>query len=91
MPNPQQSNEYPNQAMGIDFVQDANAGAVNQLNNPLQIGTWTLSAGTNAPTIGGNVGDLYVRQNPAGDSTYLYRCTTAGTAGNAIWAAVTGA
>ena len=86
-----QPGEYPNQSMGIEYVQDANVGAVNQMGVPLQLGTWSLQAGSGVPAVGGNVGDLYVRTNPAGDSTYLYRCTVAGAAGAATWVAITGA
>lgn len=37
----------------------------------------------------GEVGDLYIRADPASDATYFYRCTAAGNP--ATWAAVTGA
>lgn len=91
--------EYPNQLLGISGATDANAGSVNLLNQPLKLGNSsgvgpTISGGAGTPTsnnVGGNVGDLYIRTDPAGDSTYLYRCTVAGTAGNATWAAITGA
>lgn len=92
--------EYPNQNLDIDFAQNANVGAINQLAAPLQLGNVAngqgaiLSSGAGTPTSNntpGNVGDLYIRTDPAGDSTYLYRCTVAGTAGNATWAAITGA
>lgn len=83
--------EYPNQLLGVEKVQDANQGPVNQFAEPVQVGACIIWSGTGAPAIGGNVGDLYIRTNPAGDSTYFYRCTVAGAAGAATWAAVTGA
>jgi hypothetical protein len=84
--------EYPNQALGFNGVTDANAGPVNQVSEPIQFNNGcTISSGANAPTVGGNVGDLWIRTNPAGDSSYFYRCTVAGGAGVATWAAITGA
>ena len=85
-----QPGEFPNQDLGIEFVTDTNQGAVNELASPLKIGTCILWAGTGAPGIGGNIGDLYIRTDGV-DNTFFYRCTTAGTAGNAVWAAITGA
>jgi hypothetical protein len=72
---------------------NANAGLVQQIATGLQLNASAaiVSSGANAPTIGGNVGDLYVRTNPASDATYLYRCTVAGGSGVATWAAITGA
>ena len=86
-----QPGEYPNQKLGIDFVTDTNQGAVNDCASPLKIGTCIVMAGAGVPSIGGNVGDLYINTSAANDQTYFYRCTTAGTAGNAVWAAITGA
>ncbi len=89
--------EYPNQFLGFDAVNDTNAGAVNQVGSPIKLATNVgatgaiLNSGVGVPAIGGNVGDLYIRTNPAGDSTYFYRCTTAGVAGAAVWSAITGA
>lgn len=91
--------EYPNQLIGISGSTDANAGVLNLLNAPLKLGNAsgagaTIQSGAGTPTannVGGNVGDLYIRTDPAGDSTYLYRCTVAGASGAATWAAVTGA
>lgn len=83
--------QYPNQLLGIDFATDANHGSFNSFASAARIGTCTLWSGTGAPTIGGAVGDLYIRTDAAGDSTYFYRCTVAGAAGVATWAAVTGA
>lgn len=86
-----QPGEYPNQALGIDFETDSRQGAINSLSEPLKIGTVIFWSGAGVPTIGGNVGDFYIRSDPAGDSTYFYRCTVAGAAGAATWAAITGA
>ena len=92
--------EYPNQNLGVDFASNTNVGAVNQVSAPLQLSDAlnragaVLQSGSGTPTsnnLPGNVGDLYIRTDPAGDSTYLYRCTVAGAAGAATWAAVTGA
>lgn len=83
--------EYPNQASGIDFETDAHAGAINLLSEPLKLGTCIMHAGSGAPTVGGNVGDFYINTGATGDSTYFYRCTVAGDAGSATWAAITGA
>jgi hypothetical protein len=49
-----------------------------------------LSAGSGAPAIGGEVGDLYIRIDGT-ETTYFYRCTVAGAAGVATWAAMGGA
>lgn len=71
---------------------DTNQGAIDSVAVPLKLGSGViLASGTGVPTIGGNVGDFYVRKDPASDATYFYRCTVAGTAGNATWAAITGA
>jgi len=86
--------EFPNQALGFDAYTDANAGTVNQIASPLRIGSATgsiiLWSGTGVPTIGGNVGDLYIRQDGS-ETTYFYRCTVAGAAGSATWTAMSGA
>lgn len=91
--------EYPNQYLDIDFATNTNAGTVNQLTAPLQLGNQNntsaaiISSGSGTPasnSLGGNVGDLYIRTDGT-DATYFYRCTVAGTAGNATWAAITGA
>lgn len=88
----EQSGEYPNQLLGNDFVNDANQGSVNQFSEPIQFKDGaTIYSASGVPSIGGNVGDLYIRTNAAGDSTYFYRCTVAGVAGAATWAAITGA
>ena len=73
-------------------AKDTNAGTIVQAGNGIKVsGAAIISSGANAPAIGGNVGDLFIRTNPASDATYFYRCTVAGTAGNATWAAITGA
>jgi hypothetical protein len=83
--------QYPNQVLGDDFYNDANAGTVNNFAAPLRLATnagaagCILNSGANAPTIGGNVGDLYFRTNPSGANTLIYQCTTAGAAGAAVW------
>jgi hypothetical protein len=100
MPELPAPSEYPNQDLGIESAQNTNVGAINQLAAPLQLGNAangsgaiiSSAAGTPASNnTPGNVGDLYIRTDPAGDSTYLYRCTVAGVAGGATWAAITGA
>jgi hypothetical protein len=83
--------QYPNQAMGMDFYTDANTGTTNAFSSPIRLNGCTLSAGAGLPTIGGNVNDLYIKTDAAGETTYFYRCTTAGTAGNAVWTAMGGA
>lgn len=85
------SSLYPNEDLGVGFDTDTNQGAINVMASPAKIGTCTIWSGTGAPAIGGNVGDLYIRTNASTDATYFYRCTTAGTAGNAVWAAITAA
>lgn len=89
--------EYPNQLLGTDPVTDTNVGTGNKFSAPMKLATaagvggiW-LQSGAGVPAVGGNIGDLYIRSDPAGDSTYLYRCTVAGVAGVATWAAITGA
>lgn len=87
------SGEYPNQLTGIDGVNDTNAGAINQLALGTRIGGSTtaavvISSGTGAPTIGGNVGDLWIRTTDGTETTYFYRCTGAGVAGVAVWTAM---
>lgn len=88
--------EYPNQLLGVDNYQATNAGAVNRITAPLRLDTGAgvagaiLNSGTGVPTIAGNIGDLYIRIDGA-ETTYFYRCTTAGAAGAAVWAAMSGA
>jgi hypothetical protein len=83
--------EYPNQLLGIDVVQDTNAGAVNKVASPLKlasaagVGGAILNSGSGVPAIGGNVGDVFFRTDFAGANTVVYFCTVAGTAGNATW------
>jgi hypothetical protein len=71
-------------------VADTNHGSVNRSRGPISLsgGAAALLAGTGAPTLGGNVGDLYVRTDGANGTLILYRCTVAGTAGNATWVPV---
>lgn len=45
-----------------------------------------LISGIGAPTCGGYVGDVYIDKD-GGDGAWLYRCTTSGVAGDAVWAA----
>ncbi len=76
---------------GLSDATDANAGAELVFSVPLRFGASgpTVRAGTGAPAVGGNLGDLYIRTN--GDptaSTYLYACTTAGIGGAAVWTAL---
>lgn len=47
-----------------------------------------IKSGTGAPAIAGTLGDLYVRKNPSGATTTLYRCTATGAAGVATWAGI---
>jgi hypothetical protein len=47
----------------------------------------TQYGGHGVPTIGGNVGDLYWRDD-GGAGTYLYRCTVAGGGGAATWVGI---
>jgi len=87
--------EYPNQLLDLDIVTDANAGTINNLSSPIRLNTGNahgaiLNSGTGVPAVGGNVGDLYIRIDGT-DATYFYRCTVAGAAGAATWAAITGA
>jgi hypothetical protein len=46
-----------------------------------------MSSGAGVPAIAGVVGDLFWRTNGAVGST-LYRCTTGGGAGVAVWTAI---
>ncbi len=76
---------------GLTDDTDANAGAEFVFATPFRLGAAgpTVRAGTGAPGVGGNLGDLYIRTD--GDctaSTYLYACTTAGIAGAAVWTAL---
>jgi hypothetical protein len=84
-------NQYPNQALGLDFYTDAQVGTVNNAASPMRITGCTITAGAGVPVIGGNLNDLYIRTDAAGETTYFYRCTTAGAAGAAVWAAMSGA
>lgn len=51
-------------------------------------GNVQMWAGIGAPTIGGQVGDIYFRQD--GGTSVIYVCTVAGVAGSATWATITG-
>lgn len=92
----QPDGEYPSQLLGLEAVNDTNAGAVNAIASPLKLNTASgatgaiLSSGTGVPAIGGNVGDLYIRTDGV-EATYFYRCTVAGAAGLATWAAMSSA
>lgn len=46
-----------------------------------------LNSGTGAPGIAGDVNDLYVRSDASSIQNLLYRCTTAGAEGAAVWTA----
>ena len=75
--------------VNLSRATSANAGPVLDLNNGglrLQ-GRCKQFSGTGAPTIGGDVGDLYWNQ-AGGAGTTLYRCTVAGAAGAATWAGI---
>ena len=91
-----QPQEYPNQLLGMENYTDTNAGVVNAVSAPVRLATnagaagATLNSGSGVPTIGGNVGDLYIRTDGA-EVTYFYRCTVAGAAGAATWTAMSGA
>lgn len=75
-------------AFVVGVIDQTNVPQYNRVINPLQIGLGgaIVSSGTGAPTAGGNVGDMYIRKD-GGDGSWLYRCTTAGVAGVAVWAA----
>ena len=83
--------EYPNQLLGVEVVQSANAGAVNVVHAPFKLDTVAgapgviLNSGTGVPGVGGNVGDVYVRKDFSGANTWIYQCTVAGAAGAATW------
>ncbi len=84
--------QYPNEFLGFSAYSDAEAGAVNNSESPVRLATAAgvtgviLNSGTGAPACGGNVGDAYF-DKAGGDGTWIYRCTVAGTAGNATWVA----
>ena len=88
MSSGQSAEEYPNQLLGVETVNDTNAGAVNAVASPLKLNTAggatgaILNSGAGVPAIGGNVGDLYLRTDGS-ETTYFYRCTVAGAAGAA--------
>lgn len=91
-----QEDEYPNQLLGLDSLNDTNQGAVNNLASPLKLqvgsgGGVILTSGPGVPTIGGNLNDLWIRSDASGETAYFYRCTTAGVAGAAVWTAMSGA
>lgn len=75
---------------------DANAGYTTQFQGggiqfqryPTPSAALSFSGGLGAPAVGGNVGDLYFRADPSGANQTIYRCTVAGTAGNATWAGI---
>ena len=88
---PDVEGEYPNQFLGLDAVQDTNAGACNQFSSPIKfstaagVGGAIVNSGSGVPTIGGNVGDLYFRTDFSGANTLIYVCSVAGAAGLATW------
>lgn len=54
----------------------------------INLDSFSITFGTGAPTIGGYVGDLYVRIDAASGADYLYRCTASDVAGAATWVPV---
>jgi hypothetical protein len=80
---------YPNQGIGLDTGYDPNVGNQNVFYEPLLLGTVSLWSGVGVPTLGGNKGDLYIRQDGthAGTSV-IYQCTASGLSGAATWAGI---
>lgn len=75
-------------SLSLGYNGSANRGHQSALTGPIAIGTAAaISSGTGAPVTGGEVGDIYIRTDGGALST-IYRCTTAGTAGNAVWAGI---
>lgn len=69
---------------------NANTGPVLSVGPPLLLGGSVgpaMTGGTGAPSVGGNVGDLFFLQD-GGAGTTIYQCTGAGTAGNATWGGI---
>jgi hypothetical protein len=73
------SDAYTTQTAGIK----GSTGAI-QAGSTAGLGASVFS-GSGAPTIAGTVGDLYVRTNASTGQSWLYRCTTTGGAGVAVW------
>jgi hypothetical protein len=59
-----------------------------QINTPAGNNGAMLASGHGAPAIGGEIGDIFIRTDPGGASETIYRCTVAGTAGNATWTGI---
>jgi hypothetical protein len=65
-----------------------NTVILSAITSPLKFASGVaMSSGAGAPTIAGVIGDLFWRTN-GGVGTTLYRCTTGGGAGVAVWTAI---
>lgn len=81
---------------GQQIIAQTSAGvgvvALNGALGSLRLGTilgglaTSMFSGVGVPSIAGAVGDVYIRTD-GGDGTWIYRCTTAGAAGAAVWTA----
>lgn len=74
---------------------DANAGYGFRFSGGIRIGaegvaTTTMTNVVGEPAIGGNVNDLAIRNDAPDVNHWIYRCTTAGAAGAAVWTPVGG-
>lgn len=88
--------QYPNEFLGLSAYTSTNWGAAeNQFEAPFKLNSENGAAGASfhsgsgAPTIGGGAGSFYFRTDtPSTGNQRIYVCTTAGTAGNAVWTGI---
>lgn len=72
---------FPNDVVQMDGVLRLRVGG--------QAAGARISSAAGAPTaFPGRVGDVYIRTDPSGANTTLYRCTVEGAAGAATWAGI---
>ena len=94
-----ESEEYPNQFLGMENVTSTNAGPSNKIVAPLKLDTGViggaaalgamLQSGTGAPTVGSPLGGFYLRTDtPSTVNQRVYVCTVAGIAGAATWVGI---
>lgn len=83
------SADGPDVLIGGGQISLSNPGQAAGAAAPPATSTATISSSTGAPTISGNLGDIYFRTDtPTTADQRIYICTTAGVAGTAVWTGI---
>lgn len=94
--------EYPNNFLGLSPVTGTHIGPSNRLAAPLKLDTGavggngsngaigaSLQSGSGVPNCGGEVGGIYFRTDtPSTSNQRVYICTVAGVTGGATWVGI---